>query len=376
MAPSLGTGASAGAERSAQPANDSTGSRPAQPAAASARRSPGSVRAPGPRAAVVARAGDPARDVDEEAAPGAAAGRRLRWPSRGRGPARRRRPGRRRPARAWPARARCVRIAAQLGRCGRADDEADGPARPPAAARRATRAQSGSAGAPVAASARDDEVLELARARVRRPAQDVGEAVGALEQRGDRLRAEVRAHRHRVGTEPVEEGDRLAGGRRADVAALGVGDDRQRRPGSRARSRSRAASPSAPNASKNARLGLTAAAYGPAASSSEPGERLDAAAGRGLKPSRERGRIGVEAQAEDAADRGGARRQPLEIRRRHAYGALGAGGRRCRSARPDGGGSWSGGMYQSGCDAPSRPALTVSGGPAPTRSSGRACRSG
>ena len=70
MAPSLWTGASAGAERSAQPGNDSTGSRPAQLSAASARRSPGSVRAPGPSPAGVAAAAIPRDTLTRRPPPG------------------------------------------------------------------------------------------------------------------------------------------------------------------------------------------------------------------------------------------------------------------------------------------------------------------
>ncbi len=69
------------------------------------------------------------------------------------------------------------------------------------------------------------QVLEFARARIRRAAQDVREAVRAFEQRRDRLAAEIRARGDRVGTEAIEQRDRLPGRRRPDVAALGVGDD-------------------------------------------------------------------------------------------------------------------------------------------------------
>ena len=71
------------------------------------------------------------------------------------------------------------------------------------------------------------EVLQLAGPGVGRPAQDVGEPVRSLEQRRDRLGAEVRVDGHRVRAEDVEQGGRLPGRRRADVAALRVGDDRQ-----------------------------------------------------------------------------------------------------------------------------------------------------
>jgi hypothetical protein len=64
--------------------------------------------------------------------------------------------------------------------------------------------------------------LELAGARVRGPAQDVGEAIEPLQQRGDGLRPEVRADRDGVGAETVEQRHGLACGRGADVPALGV----------------------------------------------------------------------------------------------------------------------------------------------------------
>ena len=78
----------------------------------------------------------------------------------------------------------------------------------------------------MASSGGDLEGLELARARVGRPAQDVGEAVRPVEQGRDRLLAEVRVDRDRVRAEDVEQGDRLAGGGGPDVATLGVGHER------------------------------------------------------------------------------------------------------------------------------------------------------
>ena len=63
------------------------------------------------------------------------------------------------------------------------------------------------------------------RPGVGRPAQDVGEAVRALEERRDRLRAEVRADGDGVRAEGVEERDRLLRRRGPDVAALRVRDE-------------------------------------------------------------------------------------------------------------------------------------------------------
>src|SRR5688500_9831498 len=73
----------------------------------------------------------------------------------------------------------------------------------------------------------DLEILELAGPRVGRPAEHVGEAIGSLEKRGHRLRAEVRADGDRVGPEDVEERHRLPRSRRPDVAPFGVRDDRE-----------------------------------------------------------------------------------------------------------------------------------------------------
>ncbi len=74
---------------------------------------------------------------------------------------------------------------------------------------------------------RDLQALELERARIGRPAQQVYEAVGAVEQRRDGLRPQVRARGHGVRIQRVIERDRVLGSRRADVAALGVRDERQ-----------------------------------------------------------------------------------------------------------------------------------------------------
>ena len=79
-------------------------------------------------------------------------------------------------------------------------------------------------GARVQRTAPDVEVLELAGAGVARAAD--GEHRAAGEQRGDRIAAEVRVARGGVGPVAAEQ---LAGvelGGRADVAALGVEDDR------------------------------------------------------------------------------------------------------------------------------------------------------
>ena len=100
------------------------------------------------------------------------------------------------------------------------------PPGPHVAASRATRAHSGSAGWPADGIRGDLEALQLGGTGVRRAAQDVGEAVAALEERRDRLLAQVRVDGDRVGAEDVEQRDGLPGRRRADVAALGVGDER------------------------------------------------------------------------------------------------------------------------------------------------------
>ena len=155
----------------------STGRRAAQSRAAvrERRRRGRSVRA-------VARGrrrgpGDPPRDVDEE--PAAAAGRRparrVAGPSREHRPPRRR-PGRRRraPGTPDPARSRGSRPARPApwrrrpARRSRRDPSRDPPGDP--RVERLGRA-------PPSRSAVDAQVLELAGARVRRPAQDVGEPV-------------------------------------------------------------------------------------------------------------------------------------------------------------------------------------------------------
>ena len=166
---------------------------------------------------------------------------------------------------------------------------------PSAAARRATRAVErlrGRAGRRVRG---DDEVLELAGPRVGRPAQDVGEPVGALEERRDAPR------RPRYGLTVTASAPRRSNRATAWRAAVEPMSPRfasattGRSAGMPARIRSRAAIPADPNASKNARFGLIAAAYGPAASTtsvanrSTPGEvaartRRAAVAGSGSRP--------------------------------------------------------------------------------------------
>ena len=141
-------------------------------------------------------------------------------------PARCRRPGHRRPGRGTRARGDGA-DRRELGRRRRADDEARRSRRGPS--RRPGGRPAGGAAPPGRRSPRsaaDAQVLELGRARVRRPAQDVGEAVGALEERLDGVAPEVRVDRDRVGAQASNERDRLARGRRADVAPLRVGDDR------------------------------------------------------------------------------------------------------------------------------------------------------
>ena len=97
------------------------------------------------------------------------------------------------------------------------------PPGPQPVASRATRSWSRSAGWPSRAC--DDQVLDLDRARVRRPAQHVREPVGPFDERRDRLGTEVRVDRDRVGVERVEQRNGLPRGGRADVATLRVRDD-------------------------------------------------------------------------------------------------------------------------------------------------------
>ena len=76
---------------------------------------------------------------------------------------------------------------------------------------------------------RHDQVLELGRLGVGRPAQDVGVAVDALEQRLDGPAAGVWVDRDGVSAEDVEESDGVACRSRSDVGPLGVEDDRDLR---------------------------------------------------------------------------------------------------------------------------------------------------
>ena len=71
------------------------------------------------------------------------------------------------------------------------------------------------------------QALELGRAGVGGPAQDVREAVCPVEQWGHRLLAEIRVDGDRVGPEAVVQGDRLTRRGRADVATLRVHHDRE-----------------------------------------------------------------------------------------------------------------------------------------------------
>ena len=159
-----------------------------------------------------------------------------------------------------------------------------------------------------------------------------------------------------VRAEAIEQGDGLAGRGRPDVAALGVGDERDVA-GTAARSRSRAAIPAEPNASKNARFGLTAAAYGQAASTSRPANRFDAGEVR-REAGRQAAGSGSRPRQRTRADRRRPRREPLEVgapvtgrRRRRGLAtrrpttlrAPAVGGRAARSAR----------------DEPARPRRTV-----------------
>ena len=206
------------------------------------------------------------------------------------------------------------------------------PPGPQVAARRATRGGVARPGTPAVGVRLDHQVLELPRPGVGGPAQDVGEPVGPFEERGDRLLAQVRVDRDRVGAQGVEEGHGLPGRGRPDVAALRVGKDRQVGREA-ARIRSRAAIPADPKASKNARLGLIAAACGAAASTTRRREPLDAgevareAVGQGR-------RVRVEAETEDGPGGRRSRGQALEVGAGHSGGRARAGGR----ARGGGGG--------------------------------------
>ena len=110
---------------------------------------------------------------------------------------------------------------------------------------------------------------------------------------------------------------------RADVATLRVGHDRARRTGSSRGSARGRPGPADPYASKNARFGLTAAAYGAAASTMS---RANASmpAEVAAEPGRQAGGVRVEAEAQDGADGGATARRVV----RGSRPSRGAGRRR------------------------------------------------
>ena len=187
------------------------------------------------------------------------------------------------------------------------------PPGPHVAAWRATRRWSGSAGAPVAAIRLDDQVLELGRVRVGRPAQDVGVAVGSLEQRGDRLAARVRIDRDRVGAQAIEQRDRVASGSRTDVGPLRVDDDRDvvRDRGADALEGGHAVRP---ERLVEREVGLDRRRVRAGGLEDQPDEPLHAG-DRRREAVGQAGRIGVQPEAQDAADGPAPRGQPLEVRR-------------------------------------------------------------
>ena len=72
----------------------------------------------------------------------------------------------------------------------------------------------------------DDQVLELRGLGIGGATQDVRVAVRAFVQRSDRLATRVRIDGHRVGAEPVEQGDCMTRRGRPDVGPFRVDDDR------------------------------------------------------------------------------------------------------------------------------------------------------
>ena len=162
------------------PIQGSTGRFRDHSRAASARRSPTSAGTPSP--AAVRRPGDPARDVDQESPAGAARRPVPRRPVRTPGPARHRRPGHRHP-----------------GRGTRAPGRSPGSRRVPPGAVAPTTSPTVPPGSPARREPGDAgvqrlgrgtgqrrrgdiEILQLAGARVGRPAEQVGEAVRALDE--------------------------------------------------------------------------------------------------------------------------------------------------------------------------------------------------
>ena len=157
----------------------------------------------------------------------------------------------------------------------------------------------------------DAEVLELTGARVRRPAQDVGEPVEPLQERGDRGLAEVWVHGDRVRAEDVEQRDRLPRRGRADIPTLRVDHDgdvlRQR--GSQPFQRDQAGRS---ERLEEREVRLHRGGVWGRSLEDERGVALDAGevAAEALRQGR---RIGIESEAQDAPDRSRPPGESLEV---------------------------------------------------------------
>ena len=262
---------------------------------------------------------------------------------------------------------------AQLGGRGGADDQSDRPARSPrrgapgdAQVERLGRGVDRRVGG-------DDEVLELGRLGVRRPAQDVGVAVGAFEERGDRRSARVRIDGHRIGARADRTG-RPPGAPRSSRCRRAWRRRRPAcRPGSAPRIRSRAAIPADAERLVEGQVRLDRRGVRPG--------RLDDQRRRTARRRRRRGGSRRAGWPGPGRGRGTGRCRPPRSgspaargrSRSRARRAPGRSGRRVGTGVGVGAGSWSGGTYQPGRDAPSSPdtsvrsmtSLTVQSGAAP-----------
>ena len=197
------------------------------------------------------------------------------------------------------------------------------PPGPQVAARRATRTVERLGREARVGVRGDHEVLELPRPGVRGAAEDVGEAVGSIDERRDRLGAEVRVDRDRVGAETVEQGDRLARGGRPDVAALRVGEDGQVRRETRA-DPLEGGHPGRPERLEEREVRLDRGGV--------RGGRLDDAASRTARRPRGRARTRRAAWPDPGRDRGTGPSRSRPIARPVARGRCRSLGRRARAA--------------------------------------------
>ena len=281
------------------------------------------------------RPGDAARDVDEQAAAGPSAGRARpsRDPPRGPGstsppwaptpgtrnarPGRERRGSRRAPR--VPSRRRRGR------RCRPVPRPRPGARRAPTAARRARRSRRRRRRRGPGAPRRRGWTSGTARRRSG-PARSRSGAIASSPRYGLTVTASAPEH--------VEQRDRLAGGRGADVAALGVGDERDVRRDQRAQPLERG-DPRRPVRLEEGEVRLHRGGVRERRLDDQAGEALDAVERRPGSPSGSAVGVGVDAHAQDRARRRGPRAEPVEVRGHEGDGeSAGAvdGGRQVRRA--------------------------------------------